>query len=367
MYRRQFMAGLAGSIATISTINRVWAQTLYPTDYDAIVEASKNEPKVLLYSTFAEDSWNPTKEVLKNKYPWIELQTLDLNGPELVERYRMEKASNAATADLFVFNGPGEWYGLWESGDLIDYQSPEIPNYPTPTPVRPGQYIIMVDADVFEWNKLLLPEPPASLEELVEMAKARPDFFRGRLTCHAATQQSSYYLNFRRLLDHHGEKLWNWIEVLAPLTRVERSSVTIFEKVLSGEYVLGYFIAPSAAKRALKRDQNLGEMFGWRFPNDGTTVGPRFGGIPAATRAPNSARLILDLLLSKEGQASIAFSGRPPYRPDMTQAEIGEGEFSYKMIVDEIGEKNALMIDYDPKLFEDYDEIIARWKSIYGM
>lgn len=368
MDRRQFVIGAASGIAALATHGRANAQNAfpayYPADYGTLVEASKNEPSVVMYTSFSESFWQPAKDLLKTKYPWIDLQTLDLGGPEIIERYRMEKGASARTADMMVFNGPAEWFELSKAGELIDYKSAELSNLPDWSLKLPGAYFVTVDADTFFWNKLLLPNGPKSLEELVDQAKATPDVFKGRLATYAIFQQSSYYLAFRRLLEHHGEKLWGWLEVLAPLTRIERSGGTMFEKVLSGEYVLAYYVNQQLSVLGA-RDPQKSQIFDFAFPTDGTPISGRFGGIPVASKSPNSAKLIMDFLLSKEGQVMVAAGGRFPYRTDITAADVGPKAYTYQMVADAVGKDNALMVEYDPKLMEDQDAIVARWKSIY--
>lgn len=317
-----------------------------------------------MYTSFSDQFWKPLKAGLAARYPWIDFQTLDLNGPEILERYRMEKGGSARTADILVFNGPAEWADLGSSGDILDYRSPEIPHLPDWAHPKNGVYVITVDTDTFFWNKLLLPQGPTSLTALVEQAKANPDMFRGRLATYAIYQQSSYYLSFRALLAHHGDTLWDWLEVLGPLTRVERSGGTMFEKVLTGEYLAAYYVNQQLPLLGM-RDPQKNKVFDWSFPTDGTPVSPRFGGIPVSSQAPNSAKLILDFLLSKEGQVLISEGGRLPYRADVTAADIGPNAYSYQMVSEKVGADNTLLVEYDPMLMEDQEEIVARWKKIY--
>lgn len=368
MDRRQFVVGAGSGIAAFGLPRFARAQNstpaYYPADYEAIVSASKREPNVTMYTSFSESFWKPVKDLLKTRYPWISLQTLDLGGPEIVERYRMESGANARTADIMVFNGPVEWFDLSSTGKLMDYKSAERAKLPDWSLKLPSAYFATVDADIFLWNKLLLPKAPTSLEELVAQVKQNPAAFKNRLTTYAIFQQSSYYLAFRRLLEHHGEKLWDWVSVLAPLTRIERSGGTMFEKVLSGEYLLAYYLNQQLAVQGA-RDPQKNQVFGWAFPKDGTLLSGRFAGIPVGSQSPNSAKLILDILLSKEGQVMVAAGGRFPYRTDVTAADIGPGAYTYQMVLDDVGPKQALMVEYDPAMMKDQDQVIARWKSIY--
>lgn len=369
MDRREFIVGSSAALTVAASGSAAFAQAAYPkyypADYGALVEASKAEPSVVMYTSFGDSFWNPIKKMVKGKYPWIEIQTLDLGGPEIVERFRMERGASARSADLMVFIGPAEWYELSSKKELIDYKSPEIPYLPDWSLKLPGAYVITVDSDVFVWNKLLLQGPaPTSLEELVEQAKAKPDFFRGRLATYPIYLQAVYFLQFKKLLERHGEKLWTWMEVLGPLTRVQRSGSTMFEKTLVGEYVLSYFISQNQGLRAAL-DPEKAKIFGWAFPTDGTTLGPRYGGITKDAKAANAARLVLDVLLSKEGQIAVANGGRFSYRPDVTAADVAKGFYTFQMAVDAVGPKNALIVDYAPQMMAGEKEIVDRWRAIY--
>lgn len=74
----------------------------YPKEYEQIVEASKDEGTLLVYSVMAESNWKPVIEAFNELYPWIEVQTLDLGGSEVFERYYAETISGAQTADLSI-------------------------------------------------------------------------------------------------------------------------------------------------------------------------------------------------------------------------------------------------------------------------
>jgi iron(III) transport system substrate-binding protein len=371
MDRRQFTLGAGAALAAVAGAGIPRAQAAipghYPADYAKIVEASKAEPVVAMYTSFSGSFWNPIKELLKERYPWIDLQTLDLTGSEILERYRMERGANARSADMMAFIGPASWYELSTKGDLIDYVSPEAASLPAWSKEWKGANVVTVDADVFVWNKILFKDnPPTTLEELVAQAKANPEFFRGRLTTYPIYHDPIYFLQFKQRLAHYGDRLWDWIEVLGPLSRVQRSGATMFEKTLVGEFVLSYFTNQNQSLRAA-RDAEKSKIFGWSFVKDGCTLNPNHMGIPAGSNSPNSAKLIVDLFLSKEGQTAIANGGRLSYRSDVTKADIKDGFYTYQMAVDAIGEKNGLLTKYAPDLMKDQDAITARWRKAYGV
>lgn len=302
----------------------------YPAGYSSMIEASRNETSLMIYSTFSEKSWRPLVTLFNQKYPWITVQTLDINGREALERYLTERAANSATADLMFLNAPEIWHDLYTRGEMMDYKSPEAPHLPAWSMPYPGVYTISVDAEVFVWNKLALPPDlvPTGLRDLHEKAKANPDVFRGRIATYKADHAVFYGLMYQRLVEHHGPEAWDWLETLGPMSRVEASSASAVEKVTTGEYVLAYFVSQGSTWTAT-RDPNRGRVLDWRFAADGTPMGPRFGGISSATRHPNAAKLFLDNMVSRDGHVALAACARMPYREDVKREDLAGGEFTY--------------------------------------
>jgi iron(III) transport system substrate-binding protein len=372
MDRREFMIGAGATIAAASSITSVQAAapalpSYYPADYPKIIEASKAEPNVVMYTSFGGSFWNPITELIKSKYPWIVLQNTDLTSSEILERYRLERAGNARTADFMAFVGPVVWHEFATKNDMIDYVSPESPHLPDWTKKQKGVNFCTVDCDVFVWNKLLMKgPPPTSLEELVAQCKADPEFFRGRISTYPIYHDPMYFIQFKQRLAHYGDKLWDWLEVLGPLTRVQRSGATMFEKTLVGENVLSYFTNQNQSLRA-EKDPAKEKIFGWSFVKDGTATHPHHMGIPVGSSAQNSAKLVLDTFLSREGQMAISNGGRMSFRPDVGKADIKPGFYTYQMALEQVGEKNLLNSQYEPDIMKDQDAITARWRKIFAV
>src|SRR4051812_35892831 len=59
----------------------------YPDDYKQLVEASKKEEGLLIYSVLAQYNWAPVIADFNKLYPWIKVSTLDLQGEEVFQRY----------------------------------------------------------------------------------------------------------------------------------------------------------------------------------------------------------------------------------------------------------------------------------------
>jgi iron(III) transport system substrate-binding protein len=89
-------------------------------------------------------------------------------------------------------------------------------------------------------------------------------------------------------------------------------------------------------------------------------------GIPKGSRNVNAAKLMLDFIVSAEGQRAFGRGGLTPARPDVAP---GEGiRHTYSSIAEAIGgEATVALVDYDPAFERDYEGFLARWKQTYGI
>lgn len=116
----------------------------YPADYDKLVEASKSEEGLLVYSNMAEYNWAPVIKGFNELYPWIKVETLDLGG-EIFERYYAENASGTRTADMVATGSIDNWLEFTDKGEAVDYKSPEADKVPDWAKPRPGLYTVSTD------------------------------------------------------------------------------------------------------------------------------------------------------------------------------------------------------------------------------
>ena len=369
MHRRHFIAG-AGAIAMLSACaTGALAQgstTGYPADYQNIIEASKNENTVLIYQNMNSDVWSEVVKGFNAKYPWIDVQTLDLEASEVMERYLAERGSGRPSADLLVTVAPDLWIGLQEKGLIMPYESPEGAAYEEWSKPFPGLYTMTTDPIIFLYNKALLPEElvPTGMADLVEKAKANPEVFDGKITTYAANLNTFGYTIQYAMQKHHGDKLWEWYEVLGPMTKPERGAGPMAEKVAAGEYVLAY-LTGSASSWVATRAPGADQILAWKFPEDGTPIVPRAMAIPVDAPHPNAAKLMLDFILSREGQMAFAAKNRTVVRPDVKSADVG-GEYTYASVSEEMGADKMANVPYEADIATGYDEFTRRWREAFG-
>ncbi len=105
---------------------------------------------------------------------------------------------------------------------------------------------------------------------------------------------------------HHGDAFWTAMQAIGPNIRFEQTAGAIVDKVITGEYLVGLYLPESLVP---KLDAQRGRIMGIALPDDGTPMSPRSMGIMRKAQSPASAKLLIDFLLSREGQIAIAKGG----------------------------------------------------------
>lgn len=371
--RREFVAmtgaaALYGLGAGVARAQEPSWPDFYPGDYGDIVEGSRQEGRLLIYTSIAPDQFQPVIDGFTARYPWIQVEHLESSAYGTIERYNNEVGTNSDTASVIFAPAPDAWIGLIERDQLIDYASPEAPNLPAQETPHPGLYAGGGDPLSFVWNKLLVPEElwPTSFEQMVENVTANPDLFNGRVTTYAADRVGFGYSVHYALARHHGDRMWDWYSQIGPLTRFETAVGTILEKIQTGEYFLGYLVANQTPRVAVQRDPRLEEILGISYMSDGTVLSQRGIAVTRGGASPNAGKLMLDYILSHEGQVRYANEGKLPARDDVTSEELGGGE-TYASFVAEVGAENVVPVGYDDEMVTGYEDFVARWQQANGL
>ena len=223
--------------------------------------------------------------------------------------------------------------------EILPYQSPERTHFPEWSMPAPGVYTIAIDPLIIVYNKLLLSEDkrPKGLKHLAQLVEANPKLFNGKIAVFGADVQTAGFLGHKAFTDKHGDKAWEWFAKFGPATRSETATGVAMEKVLSGEYVAGYFLAAGIPWQSAK-DPAKSRVVGWDFVRDGQPLVVRTSAIPKGAKNVNSAKLWLDVTLSFEGQKGLVEGGRTPIHDEVKASDV-KGDYTYASIVETIGEK----------------------------
>ena len=366
--RRTFLA--------LPLLSAVWATGVqaqglandYPETYKQIIAEAEREGSLLIYSIMSAENWRPVIAGFNKRYPKIKVETLDLPASrETFERYLAERATNSRTADLIATADAGGWIDFQARGEVLDYTSPEAKAWPDWSKPFTGIYTVSSDPMALIWNNAVIPEGkrPKTFEEFVALAAANKQNWRNKITSYGVHQSTfGYYINYA-FAKKHGEKAWQWFSELAALSpRFERSGGPMTEKVTSGEYTSGWFVSAITFWPRLN-DPARAKILGWSFIGDAQPVVLRGIAIPKGSKNVNAAKLMLDYVLSEEGQRAFGRGGLTPARPGI---QPGEGiRHTYSSIVEAVGEKNIVFVGYDRDSVRDYDAFVTRWKQTFDI
>lgn len=325
-------------------------------DIDAAIEASRNEGKLVVYGNPNADQWAPVLAAFNEKYPWIAVETFDLGGAEAFQRYLSEEATGSPTADVIVNTDGAGWLDLVQRGKVADYVDPELAALPLEDAVlAPGVYAMSYDPLVAVFNTLALPldEQPTTLAELAEMA---PEL-DGRIGTVNVTNANAGLGTFG-YLDANGEDGWAVLEQLAPYARAEDGGGALLGKLQTGEYVASFFAG--GALRTLIDTTETGELLNYRYFPDATTLPARGIGVTTAAASPNAAQVLVNFILSEEGQTAMCAGGFTPYREGI------DCPTGMPAIDAAVGGGNAILVHYPPDLAEQQAAIQERWNAAFG-
>jgi iron(III) transport system substrate-binding protein len=294
---------LACSLA-LSAAARAEVPAGYPADYQSIIDAAKQEGKVVIYSTTDAALVNPLVKAFEAKYPEVTVEYTDLNSTELYNRFIAEIAAGAGTGDLLWSSAMDLQVKLVADGNALTYASPEKASLPEWADWKDQAYGATAEPLAIVYNKRLVPEGdvPKSHADLLKLLQTKTQDYTGKITAYDPERSG---VGFLQLTQDAAvwPQAWDLFQAFGKSQIKLYTSVgAMLERVGSGEHLIAYNIFGSYAIARAKKDPSIG----WILPSDYTLVTSRVAFISAKANAPNAAKLFLDFLLSKEGQTILA-------------------------------------------------------------
>jgi iron(III) transport system substrate-binding protein len=351
--------------------NEYFIPPYYTNAYEDIIEASKNEQELIIYSVFTESSWKSVIETFKGHYPWIKVTIVDLGASEVFERYTADSISGDRNADLILSYAPDGWLNFANSGQIEPYLSEEDFYVPPWTKLAPGIYTIASDPMVILYNKEELPNPPQRMVDIKELIESDPNKFSGKITSYDASQNSTGLAINWFWINKLGETGWDILNRLGKTTPLlKTSSSSMVSSILSGESIIGVFISPIS----FLSEQDSHPELGWTYIKDGQPILMRSIAITKQAKSPNSAKLMVDFLLSQEGQIALALGGLTPFRPDIANVDIfnstdgNKHYIHFNQVIEDVGLDNLIFITLDPEIINSDKRaaFIEKWNHALG-
>jgi ABC-type Fe3+ transport system substrate-binding protein len=275
-----------------------------------LVAGAKKEGQVVLYSALIVNQMlRPLTEGFSKKYPFVKMSYWRADSEELIPKIAAEARANNLVADLFEGSGGGEV--AVEAGLTLPFTTPVLSEYPKAyldpkgqlAPTRLSYFSIAYNTKMVAPDKV-----PKTYEDLLDPQ------WRGKMAWpYANTGRYLFLTNLR--LAWGEERAMAYIQKLAGQKIVNfasGSARTLVDRVIAGEYPIAINIYAhhpliSKAKGAPVNSQLMDPV-----PSAAGTIS-----VVKGTRHPHAAMLLLDFILSKEGQKIMAAADYFPAHPDV--------------------------------------------------
>lgn len=266
-----------------------------------IIEAARREGRLVIYSVYDRPSAEPLLNAFKAKYPFINIEYVELLTTQLYNRYVSEKAAGAPTADIIWSSAVDLQYKLIQEGSAQPYKLSiydKIPDYGKYKDLAYMPAYVLI-APFYNKDKLPGISSPKSYSDILRLLTERKELFPPRSVIVADASRSAIHLISQYYIYRTEpalfEKLLRAAGSTGPLTISATSEM--IELVKSGQALIALSAFTNYVYKA-----NLDVI----IPSDIAVVTPYIIFITKEARHPNAAKLFLEFLFSEEGQKALA-------------------------------------------------------------
>ncbi len=285
----------------------------YPRDYADTIDRADREARLIIWS--AVDSARSSRLIadFRRRHPGIAVTYVEMPAQILDARFREAVAHRRALPDFLWSSAMDLQIRLTNDGYAQAYASPEAAHLPAWANWKNEAWGTTAEPVVLIYNRRLIadaavPRTHAALAALLE----RRSHGIGIAT-YDITRSAVGYLYLAQDAQASGD-FWRLAAAMGKATpRLFVRAEDMLHAVAEGQSALGYDVVGSYALGETRRDPRLGLV---QFRDYELSMA-RIALIPAAAPHPAAARLFVDHLLSRGGQALLAAEAMPSVRSDV--------------------------------------------------
>ncbi|CAG9182329.1 ABC transporter substrate-binding protein [Cupriavidus respiraculi] len=285
----------------------------YPAAYPDLIARAIQEGAVNVHASTDENIARPLIAAFEARYPGLRVRYRDLNTIELDRGFLADAARPASPdhADVLWSTAMDLQIKLVNDGHALRYLSPERAGLPGWAVWRDEAWGTTFEPAVIVCNRrhfagMAMPKSRSGLARILQDNAQR---WRGRVVTYDVEQSGVGYLLAQQDA-RMGDEFWYLAQALGRAgVRLSASTADMVERIASGELVAGYNLLGSYALSLMERGADIEVI----APADYTLVMSRVALIQRRAPHPHAARLWLDFLLSREGQALLARSASRLY------------------------------------------------------
>jgi ABC-type Fe3+ transport system substrate-binding protein len=289
-------AGRKGAIASLFALT-LWASGAPSARAQdaALIDAAKKEGQVVWYTTLIVNQIvRPLKAAFEKKYPGVTMQYTRADDIVTAEKIIAEGRAGRVQAD--IFDGIANMLPLEEAGLLAPFAVPNEADYPAELKAKNGYWTAAI-MYVFTpgINTSLLPksEAPQTFADLLDPK------LKGKMAWNGSSMAGAYGFVANILTTMGEDKGMAYLRALAAqhVVNVEGSSRAVLDQVIAGEYEMNLM----AFNHHVMISARKGAPCDWLKLEPAPVMLDAVALLKDAPH-PHAARLLLDFLLSPEGQ-----------------------------------------------------------------
>lgn len=281
-----------------------------------VVAAARQEKKLVIYSVVHADvAVNDLLRAFSRRYPFIQVSNSDDDGARTYRRFKSEIAAGRPSADFIWSSAMDLQEKLINDGLSMSYSTPEMPHLPAWAHWQDLGYGVTLEPIAFVYNRNFLskaemPRTHAKLGALLAEGGTR---FDGRVALYNPETSEVGMLLLSQDIRVSNDS-WELFETLRRNhAKLYNTSRDILVHIVNGDQWIGYDVVGSYALDMQKDHPELEVV----FPTDYALVMSRVAFVTVTAAHPNTAKLFLNFLLSKEGQTILRNHGMGPVRNDL--------------------------------------------------
>lgn len=317
---------------------------------------------MVLYAATDRQVVEPLIDDFEASHPGIKVEYHDLNSGELYTRFLNELGSERQ-ADVLWSSAMNLQFKLVNDGHALPHKSAETAALPAWAVWKGEAFGATFEPIVIAYNRQLIAaaEVPKTHAELTRFLEQR-EHRRYHLATYDPRGSGLGYLLHTQDLEANPVAFWNLIRVLGRTGVIlEPATTDMLDHIASGRAALGYNVLGSYALNRAASNPNIGIV----LPSDYTLILSRIAFINKQAPNPQAARLWLDYLLSRRGQAVLNRTGLFSVRDDVSSSDHSAADVrrqlgtAYRPIVISTG-----LLTYLDKMKREL--FLSRWDAAIG-
>ncbi|HEY1236032.1 MAG TPA: extracellular solute-binding protein [Candidatus Binatia bacterium] len=273
------------------------------TDLAAIAANAKQEKQVVWYTTTSAGDNQAIVAGFTTKYPFLKVEVLRSTGEKLRQRILTEASAGQFFSDVASVSSME--MGLLKSKNLLQaYDPPEAAGYPAATKDKERFFTAIYARNfVMGYNTAAVPEK--------DRPKDWPDLLDPKWKGRFGMDEEEFEW-YGTLVDYWGrEKAGKYMKALSAQQPTLRRGHNLLAQLLAaGEFPLA-IVFPFEVEQLKRR----GAPVDWSNTSDPIVTSINVVALSTKAPHPNAAKLLINYILSEEGQNIIKNVSRVPIRP----------------------------------------------------